>query len=342
MFLSEKIKRAIESHPRVTELLKMKGREQRWEAFTRTDFNLVARVINKQITKEIQANEDLVEMHLIIGKQQLEKQLINLRQHGVHEFIRYIAGFREYRVFNWISGKTLQSYWNRGEAKYVKLNALLVFLQVPFTEWESWQKDQGRRTEKYRSSLSKLPLDSMGISKSSLSLIKNYYLGNYFLYYQKSDGSKNIIKTPFILKEQDNGQVTVKSVSEGHRYQGKVMGIRDGCLYINCQNLDFEEIEQYIFNIGLETKPQVLFGVSNTLSVKNRHAVALKNILVKQQSNDPGFENIQETEIPFGKKYSAETEEALVVNYLKQAANNIIITPSCCNLRDLGELIARG
>ena len=114
-------------------------------------------------------------------------------------------------------------------------------------------------------------------------LIKSYYLGNYFLYYQKTDGSKNIIKTPFILKENESGQIVVKSVSEGHRYSGKVMGIRDGCLYIDCQNLDFEEMEQYVFNIGLETKPQVLFGVSNTVSVKNHQAVALKNILINNR-----------------------------------------------------------
>jgi hypothetical protein len=155
------------------------------------------------------------------------------------------------------------------------------------------------------------------------------------LYYQKTDGSKNIIKTPFILKEQENGQIVVKSISEGHRYSGKVMGIRDGCLYINCQNLDFEEIEQYIFNIGLETKPQVLFGVSNTVSVKNRQAVALKNILVKQHTNDPGFENIQEAEIPLTKKYISQTEEAVIMNYLKQSTNNVITTQHCCNLNDL-------
>ena len=271
--------------------------------------------------------------------QQLEKQLHNLRQNSVHEFIRHIGNFRDYRVFNWISGKTLQSYWNQGEAKFVKLNALLVFLKVPFLEWEEWQKDSDRKTERYKNSLAKLPFASSGISKSSLAIIKKYYLGNYFLYYQKTDGSKHIIKTPFILKEQDSGQVVVKSVSEGYRYSGKVTGIRDGCLYINCQNLDFEEMEQYIFNIGLETKPQVLFGVSNTVSVKNRQAVALKNILVKQQTNDPGFENIQETEIPFSKKYITQTEEALVVNYLKQSTHNIILTQSCCSLGELQKIM---
>ena len=109
-------------------------------------------------------------------------------------------------------------------------------------------------------------------------------------------------------------------------------GIRDGCLYINCQNLDFEEREQYVFNIGLETKPEVLFGVSTTVSVKNRQAVALKNILVKQKSNIPSFEAIEETEIPYSIKYTEKTEEAVIVNYLKKAEDNIITTPSCCNL----------
>jgi len=337
MFLSSRLKKAIENHPEIQSVLKTKSRDLKWEQFTRTQFNIAARIINKNISKEIQSNEDLVEMHLIIGKQQLEKQLLNLRIDSVHDFIKYIGNLREYRVFNWISGKTLQSYWNGGEAKYVKINALLVFLQVPFAEWDTWQKDQGKKIDTYKSSLSKLPLATMGLSRSSLSIIKNYYLGNYFLYYQKTDGSKNIIKTPFILKELENGQIVIKSISEGHRYSGKVMGIRDGCLYINCQNLDFEEIEQYIFNIGLETKPQVLFGVSNTVSVKTRQAVALKNILVKQQTNDPGFENIQETEIPFSKKYASQTEEALVVNYLKQNNQNVITTRSCCNLIDLAD-----
>ena len=338
MYLSEKIKKAIEGHPAVIAALKSKSREYNWGRFTRTQFNLVARVINKQVSREAVVNTDLVEMHLIIGKQQLEKQLYSKQFHHVYDFTRYLGGLRDYQVFNWISGKTLQSYWHGGEAKYIKINALLVFLQVPFVEWDDWQKERGRQVEDYGHSLSRVPVMGMGGSKSSLSIVKTYYLGNYFLYYQKTDGSKHIIKTPFILREVENGQVVVKSVSEGHRYSGKVMGIRDGCLYINCQNLDFEEMEQYVFNIGLETKPQVLFGVSNTVSVKNRRAVALKNILVKQSGNDPGFDNIQETEVPFTRKYAAMTEEAMVVNYLKQASNNIIITPSCCNLADLSVL----
>jgi hypothetical protein len=339
MHLSRKIQKAIVEHPQVLAVLKIKGKQNDWENFTRTQFNLVARVINKQISKEVQANPDLVEMGLIIGRQQINNQLEALRCQNIYDFIKYLGNMGEYRVYNWVSGKTLQSYWNGGEAKYIKVNALLVFLQVPFNNWDAWQKETGKSTSPYRHNLAKAPVVGAGLSKSSILVIKSYFLGNYFLYYQKTDGSKNVIKTPFVLKENESGQVVVKSVSEGHRYSGKVVGIRDGCLYINCQNLDFEEMEQYIFNLGLETKPEVLFGVSNTVSVKNRQAVALKNILVKQKNNHPDFENIQETEISFNKQYQTDSEEAIIVNYLKQSTNNIITTFTCCNLNDVAGLV---
>ena len=101
MLLSDRIKKNIEAHPEIAAALKTKSREQRWQNFTRTQFNMVARIINKNISKEIQGNEDLVEMHLIIGKQQLEKELAALRLNNVHDFIKHIGNFREYRVFNW-------------------------------------------------------------------------------------------------------------------------------------------------------------------------------------------------------------------------------------------------
>jgi hypothetical protein len=173
------------------------------------------------------------------------------------------------------------------------------------------------------------------MSKASLAVVKKYYTGNYYLYYQKTDGSSNIIKTPFILKEDEHGDVIMQSVSEGHRYIGKVNGLREGCLYMDCQNLDFEEMEQYVFNIGLETKPEVLFGVSTTVSVKDRLAVALKNVLVKQKKNEPGFEQIGEVEIPFSRKYNTRSEEAVIVQYLIRSHHNVITTRSCCDLDEL-------
>ena len=342
MLLSDKLKKSLANHPEILLALKNSKREIHWNRFTRTQFNLIARIINKKITREVLQNPELVEMNLIVGKQHLEKQLFDLKCQTVFEFIRWLGNLGEYRIYNWISGKTLQSYWKEGEAKYIKINALLVFLEIPFADWDAWQKESMRTHESYSASLARTHFSGNGYGKSSIQLIRSYYLGNYFLYYQKTDGSKNIIKTPFILKEHESGQIIIKSVSEGHRYIGKVLGIRDGCLYINCQNLDFEEMEQYVFNIGLETKPQVLFGVSNTVSVKNRQAVALKNILIKQQSNDPSFDNIPETEIPFSNKYNTQTEESLVVKYLVNSGNNIIVTPSCCNMEVFRELAEAG
>jgi hypothetical protein len=283
-------------------------------------------------------NTDLVEAGLIIGKQSLEKQLRALRASHVYDFVKYLNGLGEYRVFNWVSGKTLQSYWSGGDAKYVKVNALAVFLQIPFAEWDEWQKTPEQRPDDYNNP-SRLSFAGNGFNRSSLAIVKSYYLGNYFLYYSKTDGSRNVVKTPFVLTALDNGQIIVKSVSEGHRYSGKVIGIRDGCLYINCQNLDFEEMEQYVFNIGLETKPQVLFGVSTTVSVRNRRPVALKNILVKQTHTEKNFDSIPETEIAFDSTFATETEEAIIVNYFKQTTNNIITTNSCRRLDDVKKLV---
>ncbi|MGZ3922048.1 MAG: hypothetical protein ACXVC7_17240, partial [Bacteroidia bacterium] len=121
MQLTEKLKIAIEEHPDIISALKNKNRENRWEGFTRTQFNLVAKVINKQVSKEVLVNPDLVEMSLIIGKQSLEKQLRSLKSGHIYDFIKYLNALGDYRVFNWISGKTLQSYWNGGDAKYVKV-----------------------------------------------------------------------------------------------------------------------------------------------------------------------------------------------------------------------------
>ena len=337
MLLSEKIKTAIAENSLVIAALRNKRSQINWENFTRTHFNLVAKIINKQITREVLANPDLVEMGLIIGKQSLEKQLRALRCSHVYDFIKYLSNLGEYRVFNWVSGKTLQSYWQGGDAKFIKINALVVFLQVPFHEWDEWQRIPEQGIDNYNT-LTKVASLGGGFGKSSLTIIKSYYLGNYFLYYPKTDGSNNIVKTPFVLKELQNGQIVVRSVSEGHRYSGKVIGIRDGCLYITCQNLDFEEMEQYVFNIGLETKPQVLFGVSTTVSVRNRRPVALKNILVKQNKIERDFDQIPEIELSFEQTLLPETEEAIIVNYFKHNTNNIITTNSCRKLEDVKKL----
>ncbi len=328
MMLNDKIKKAIEFHPQVMLALQNGKPNTDWNFFTRTHFNAVAKLINKKITQEVIKSPELVERFLVIGKLKTEKEIYSLRKKSIPDFISHLNSFSPYQAYNWISGKTLQSYWNGGVAKDIKVNALLVFLQVPFGKWGEWMN--GERAP--QPSAENVFFET---TKSSLAVVRKYYTGNYFLYYQKTDGSPNIIKTPFVLKEDTSGDVVMQSVSEGHRYTGRVMGVRDGCIYINCQNLDFEEMEQYVFNIGLETKPEVLFGVSTTVSVKDRLAVGLKNVLVKQKTNKPGFNVIGETEIPFDKKYNERSEEAVVVHYLKQSSNNVIMSRSCC---DLGEM----
>lgn len=328
MLLNDKIIKAIELHPEVVALLQNGRNNSDWKLFTRTHFNTIARFINKKVTQEVIKKPELLEQYLVIGKLKLEKEIYSLRKKSVGDFINHLGSFSPYRTYNWISGKTLQSYWNGGDAKEIKANALLAFLQVPYNRWDEWM-------------IWEIPAHT-GINifsetnKSSMAVVRKYYTGNYFLYYQKTDGSRNVIKTPFVLKEDRNGDVIMQSISEGHRYIGKVTGVRDGCLYMDCQNLDFEEMEQYVFNIGLETKPEVLFGVSTTVSVKDRLAVGLKNVLVKQKSNISGFEEIKETEIPFDRRYNERSEEAVIVHYLKGSGCNVITSRSCCDLDEMG------
>lgn len=327
MLLNEKVKKALEHHPQVLATLPNGKINTDWSQFTRTHFNNVAKLINKKITQEVIKNPELVERFLVIGKLKIEKEIFNLRKKSIPDFITHLNSFSPYQVYNWISGKTLQSYWNGGDAKGIKLNALFVFLQIPFSKWGEWMNGEKTVTA---------PSDMFfETAKSSMAVVKKYFTGNYFLYYQKTDGSRNIVKTPFVLKEDTSGDVIIQSISEGHRYMGRVMSVRDGCLYINCQNLDFEEMEQYIFNIGLETKPEVLFGVSTTVSVKDRLAIGLKNILVKQKNIDMGFATITEKEIPFDTKYAERTEEAVIVQYLKQSGNNVIMSRNCSDLEEM-------
>ena len=333
MLLSYKIKKSIEQHPEIQQLLYAESNQQGWGNLTRTHFNNVAQAINKKVTQAVINHPDLAAHHFVIGKLKLEKDILNLRCLTVAGFVQQLSKRSEYQVYNWVSGKTLHSYWNNGSAKDVKVNTLLVFLQVPLNDWDFWIKD--KQEPESNKNLADLSFKTPALNHASLSIVKKYYAGNYYLYYQKSDGSSNIIKTPFVINEQPNGELIVQSVSEGHRYLGKVMSMRDGCLYINCQNLDFEEMEQYVFNIGLETNPEVLFGVSTTVSVKERLGVALKNVLVKQKHPREAFARQPEIEIPFSKTYSSNTEEAIIVNYLKKSVANIIKTMSCCNLRDL-------
>ncbi len=331
MQVNSRIKKSIENQTDIAGFVARAG--GKWEQFTRTRFNQIAHIINKRVTSLVIENPDILESGIIIGYSKLEELLRRQGFQTTFELMRHLGSKVNYRPMNWISGKTLQSYWQGADAKNMKVNVLLLFLGIEYKFWDDWLAGSDKKAVPFPENFS---AGNHTFQKSSIAVVRNYYLGQYFLYYQKTDNSQNIIKTPFIIKENLAGNVIVQSVSEGHRYLGKILGIRDGCLYINCQNLDFEEIEQYIFNIGLETKPEILFGVSNTVSVKNRLAVALKNVLVKQHIPIPRFEELAEIQIPFAKSYPEETEESLVVTYLKKSAHtNVIVTANCCSLDDL-------
>ncbi len=331
MNVSQRIKDGIQHSNLIENYIKSNGLGNRLESYTRTQFNQIANLINKRITEIVIENPDLLESGILIGLPKLDQILLKQGFKSTLDFTKYLSNRFQYRTICWISGKTLQSYWHGEKAKNMKLNVLLLYLGIDMAKWDQWRLDHDILPA--TKSIPDSTLDFFPIT--SLKIIRNYYLGNYYLYYQKTDHSENIIKTPFIIRENENGNIIVKSVSEGHRYLGKVLGIRDGCVYINCQNLDFEEMEQYIFNIGLETKPEVLFGVSNTVSVKSRVAVGLKNVLVKQKTEKSNFEEEPEIEIPFKKVYHKDNEESLIVKYLKHSQNNIIISHNCCSLEDL-------
>ena len=53
MLLSNKIKRAIEKNTAIKKLNLIGNFNEDWSNFTRTNFNNIAQVINKQITKAI-------------------------------------------------------------------------------------------------------------------------------------------------------------------------------------------------------------------------------------------------------------------------------------------------
>ncbi|MCB0374930.1 MAG: hypothetical protein KDD04_03330, partial [Sinomicrobium sp.] len=84
-----------------------------------------------------------------------------------------------------------------------------------------------------------------------------------------------------------------------------------------CSNLDWDEDEIYLFNIGLETHPEVVHGVSITLTGKSSIPVAIKNILIRQSHDVAALEGETEKEIPpTGADHSEE--ERMAVTYFNK------------------------
>jgi len=262
-------------------------------------------------------------------KDQVQSLLFAKKLRHEEALVQYVS--QQKRPFNWISGKTLHSYWNKGRAKDTKLNVLLIFLEVERTDWDDWKKLQ------VQSNFNHLP-SRLSRKSGPQDLIKNYYLGSYYLYYQKSDNSPTLVKAPFMIGLDDRGQIYAETLTEGHPYRSSLIEIRDGILYIHCENQVFDEKENHIFNVGNETNPEVLFGVSNTITVKKKLAIGIRNVLVKQK-NLFTEDNFTESEIPFNAVLKAENEEGIVLrHFLKQGVNQIH-SQYCCSLEALREKV---
>ncbi|MFM8832720.1 MAG: hypothetical protein ACKOEV_03660, partial [Cytophagales bacterium] len=234
--ISLRIRTAIEGHLQLTEDLLDNGFGTDWKKFNRTVFDFIANRINRAVTGRITSSTFLITERLIIGQDHLDNLLFDKKLKDEESLIHAIANSK--RTFHWLSGKTLHSYWHGGKAKETKLNVLLVFLGIDPAEWEEWKS--ARRNAQ--------PTPLRAKKSVQQDVLKNYFLGNYHLYYQKSDGSNVLIKAPFVIERDANDQVVVQTITEGHLYKSSLVELREGILYIHLENQFFNDKENHIFN----------------------------------------------------------------------------------------------
>ncbi|MBS1507823.1 MAG: hypothetical protein JSS79_14365 [Bacteroidetes bacterium] len=327
-----KIRQAIQNHPELTKALAQADLSTDWKKFNRTVFDFIARHISKVVTQRALESPQLVHEKIIIGKDQLQRLSEEKKLKSEDDFLQWLSATK--RTFHWISGKTLQSYWQNGQPKETKLNVLLVFLGIPQKSWDDW------KMVKASSSFLLSPPQKTSSRKGNQELIRKYFLGSYFLYYSKSDLSPTLIKAPFTLAEDEQGNLVAETITEGHLYRSSLIELREGILYIHCENLVFNEKENHIFNVGNETNPEVLFGISNTISVKSKLAIGIRNVLIRQKKPFT-TETFAEKEINFAEKNNLSDEEATALAYFRMQKTNVISAHHCCSLEVLKKEIIR-
>jgi hypothetical protein len=319
--VSKRIREEIEHHELVRSSINISRYGEDWSAYPRTVFERIAKKINQEVTYRAISNPLLVSDTLIVGQDELDTVFFRNGYQSLEAFLSDLKSLNSYKPYHWISGKTLHSYWNGGNAKDKKLNVLLTFLRVPVEEWEEWKNHEQRE----------IAFDTH--ADQSLNVLRKYYTGCYFRYYQKTDGSPQVVKTPFVIRNSFNGQPVVEMKTIGHEYRSIHIAVRDGALYIDCENLDWNEKESFIFNIGFETDPKVLVGVSNTLS-RRKEALAIKNVLVRQ-SEPFDYRAVSGVEIPFEGYHPVNEEEACILEYFKSSRDNLITTHYNYSLQEL-------
>jgi len=340
--MKHKIFKSIESNERIRSILEQRTNITDWKNFTRTHFNIIAKEINRAISEIVNENSIYISDYLLLGKDKVENLAFEFNLENPIDVINYLDLSSSNKPFNWISGKTLERYWTiEGvKPKDLKLNVLLTYLGIAIKDWDEWKYYSSSKT--FKSSAIQKPA-AIGSSQVIISPkdmiffknIKRYYLGSYYLYYIKTD-NKRIVKTPFIIKLEDNN-IVIESTSEGHRYKSSVIKNMLKSLYVVNTNLDWEQEEEvYLFNIGLETNPEVIFGVSITLTSKSGIPVAIKNVLIKQSSDINFLDKETETEINFNSEDINE-EESTIVTYFKKVNSQILFAEYCCTFDEFKE-----
>jgi len=318
--MKHKIYTCIEKDDKIITMLMHRTNITDWQQFTRTHFNLIAKEINKTVSSLVIENPMLISEFLLIGKDKVENIILDYQFGSIDDVIEHLD-LTAKSPFNWISGKTLERYWKveNVKPKDLKLNVLLTYLGVPINDWDDWKyysKHISSETEKenqeQKMDINEQPKKNIIFFNN----LKNYYLGSYYLYYLKTDNNQRLIKTPFVIKLENN-VIVIESSSEGQRYRSTVVKRMQNSLHVSCRNLDWDEDEIYLFNIGLERKPEVIFGVSITLTGKGSIPVAIKNILIKQSDNVASLDSESEKEISL-KKEIENKQELAVSNYFKK------------------------
>lgn len=331
--ISPRIRLELENSPLLKNITGVNnGVDTDWKDYTRTVFERIARRINQITTQKVIDAPYLVKDFILLGQDEFENLSFKFRLKTIDEFIDHLKNMNYQKPYNWISGKTLQSYWNNGNAKDKKLNVLLTFLGVNLQEWDEWKSFKGTPSN-HKNNIQHTKYSDN--ENGTLKLVKKYFTGYYYRYFQKADNSPVLVKAPFIIKEDPHDIVVAETKTVGHRYKSTYMIIRDGALYMEFENKDWNEKETYIFNIGFEINPQVITGVSNTLNRKGQ-AIAIKNVLVKQSENYD-YKKSKGIEIPYNQSLDTHSEESKLVSFFKEKGNNVITTFHCYSMEELSE-----